>query len=81
MTDTGTQALLIELDRKRAETEKFVAEQRKLIAEAEKFADEQRKLAAEAQKFDRERRLLPWSLLIALTTGIGIGLVQLIAHH
>jgi hypothetical protein len=76
-----------DFDRSIEETRKFSAEVHKLSAEALKLsanqlklASEQLKLGAETPKLDRERQLLPWSLGIALVTGVGIGLVQLVAH-
>jgi len=63
-----------------AEAHKLSAEALKLSAEQLKLVAEQIKLGAETRKLDRERQLLPWSLGIALVTGVGIGLVQLVAH-
>jgi hypothetical protein len=48
--------VIAEIDRKRAETEKFVAEQRKLIAEA--------------GKPDHDRMLAPWLAIVGLVGGI-----------
>jgi len=56
-------AILIELDRKLAET-------RKLMAESDKFVAEQRKLIAEADKFTRERLTLVISATAAATLAI-----------
>ena len=64
---------LARIDRDRAET-------RKLQEESEKFIAEPRKLLAESRKLDRDRWLAPWSLLIALTGGVGLGIVHLVAH-
>ncbi|MBV9757987.1 MAG: hypothetical protein JO047_13110 [Alphaproteobacteria bacterium] len=52
----------------------------KFAEETHKLAAEERKLAAEAAKLEREHRLLPWTFLVALTTGVGLGVVQLLAH-
>jgi hypothetical protein len=63
-----------------AEAHKLSAEALKLSAEQLKLVAEQLKLGAETRKLDRERQLLPWSLGITLVTGVGIGLVQLVAQ-
>ena len=64
---------LARIDRDRAETCKLQEESEKSIAE-------QRKLLAESRKLDRDRWLAPWSLLLALMGGVGLGIVQLVAH-
>ena len=46
-----------------------------------KFTTEQRKLAAEAAKFQRERWLMPWTLLVGLAGGIGLGIAQIVIKH
>jgi len=63
-----------------AEAHKLSAEALKLSAEQLKLVAEQRKLGAETRKLGREWQLLLWSLGITLVTGVGIGLVQLVAH-
>lgn len=52
-----------------------------LQEESLKFIAERRKLSAEADKLISERRLLPWTLLVALASGVGLGVVQIIAKH
>lgn len=52
-----------------------------LREEALKFIAERGKLSAEAAKLQRERWLMPWTLIVALVTGVGIGVVQLVAKH
>lgn len=85
--DLDMRATLARIDRDLAESrklreegDKLVAEKRKLIAEDLTLAAEQRKLIAEARKLDRDWWLTPWSLVIALATGVGLGVVQLAAH-
>jgi len=50
------QAILAKIDRDRTESEKFVAEQRKLMAEA--------------AKLDRDRRLAPWQIFVTAFTAV-----------
>jgi hypothetical protein len=63
MSETTERSVLIELDRKIAET-------RKLMAESDKFVCEQRKLIAESDKFTRERLTLVISATAAATLAI-----------
>jgi uncharacterized protein involved in exopolysaccharide biosynthesis len=72
--DLDLREQIARIDHARAESEKFAAEQRKLIAESEKLAAEQRKLFAEGLKFERERRwYIPLAILgnAALAAAIG----------
>jgi len=72
-TQLDLRAEIARIDRDRAESDK-------LRQESERFIAEQRKLIAEGRTLDRDRWLAPWSLLIALMGGLGLGLVQLVAH-
>ena len=57
---------------------------RRLIAESDKFAAEQRKLIAEALKFERERALAPWAIAGTMMTagaalfGAGVAFTKLV---
>jgi hypothetical protein len=62
------ESLLVDLARKRAETEKFIAEQRKLMAES--------------AKLDGDRRFTPWLAAAAIfggMVGLTSGIVSVIA--
>jgi len=50
------------------------------LAESEKFQAEQRKLIAEAAKFERERTLAPVVIAASLGAGIIAGLVSLLGR-
>lgn len=63
-----------------ARIDRDLAESAKLREETNKFVSEAHKLEAERRKLDRDRWLAPWSLVIALVTGVGLGLVQLAAR-
>ena len=58
--------------------EEQVARIRRSQVETEKFVAEQRKLMAEAAKFDRERTLAPWQIMATTAAGtaalIGAGI-------
>lgn len=86
-TQLVLRAEIARIDRDRAESEKlrresemFIAEQRELLAEDMKLSAEQKKLTSEARKLDRDHWLAPWSLVIALATGFGLGLAKLLVH-
>ena len=53
-----------------AESDKFHAEQRKLIAESQKFAAEQQKLYAEGLKLQRDRWLAPVIAVAAVVAAV-----------
>lgn len=50
------------------------------LAESEKFQAEQRKLIAEAAKFERERSLAPVVIAASLGAGIIAGLISLLGR-
>ena len=56
-------AILVKLDRDRAETDKLQSETRKFVAES-------LKLNAEALKLNRDRWLAPWLAIVGLIGGI-----------
>lgn len=61
------------------ESDKFRAEQRKLIAESEKLSAEERKLHAEELKLVRDRRLAP-IILVSTLTGVVTGAIVAIIN-
>lgn len=69
--DLNIREQIVRIDRMRVESDKFQAEQRKLIAESEKFQTEQRKLLAESMKLDRDRWLSPVVVVVALLGAVG----------
>jgi hypothetical protein len=62
------------IDRDRAETAK-------LAQESQKFIAEQRKLMAEGSKLDRDRWMAPYVLAVSLIGAIGGGLIGAILTH
>jgi hypothetical protein len=68
------------INRALVESDKFQAEQRKLIAESDKFQAEQRKLMAEAAKYERERSLAPVVIAASLGAGVIAGLISLLGR-
>jgi hypothetical protein len=59
---------------------------RRMLAESDKFVAEQRKLSAEASKMDRERHLAPWQLVVtsmgagAALFAAGAAFLKLLGH-
>jgi hypothetical protein len=81
-------AELTRLDRDRAQTQVFIAEQRALMAETDKLMAEERKLAgenaklwAEAFKLDRETRLAPWVIVSTIAGSLTTGLIVAVLSH
>ena len=81
MPELDMRAELARIDRDRAETQKLMAESRRLdgertisselfVAEREKFIAERQKLLAEALKLERERWLAPALAFTALLGGL-----------
>jgi hypothetical protein len=62
------------IDRQREETQKFIAEERKLTQEA-------RKLDAEHDKLRRDRNLAPWLIAASFLGSGAAGIVGQIIQH
>jgi len=71
--DLDLREQIARIDRALAETHKFQAETNKLQEEAQKLLEEGR-------KYRRDRWLAPWTLAVAILGGVGLGIVQLVAH-
>jgi len=71
--DLDLREQIARIDRALAETHKFQAETNKLQEEAQKLLEEGR-------KYRRDRWLAPWTLGVAILGGVGLGIVQLVAH-
>jgi hypothetical protein len=78
--DLDLQEQIARIKRAQVESDKFQAEQRKLIMESDKFQAEQRKLMAEAAKYERERSLAPVVIAASLGAGVMAGLVSLLGR-
>ncbi len=78
--DFDLKAQMARINRALVESDKFQAEQRKLIAESDKFQAEQRKLIAEAAKYERERSLAPVVVAASLGAGVIAGLISLLGR-